>query len=103
MHSAASRPRPEEFRVSRTVTRGECPWLQRDILSGTLVRRFDGPTYGCISRSGIACSFTGHEPFFELPRDALASSRPLFLRISDRFRNFFSGTGRQIFSRRRSL
>lgn len=41
------------MKLSRDVTKAECPWLDADLSAGTEVYRFDGCTYGCIG-SGIA-------------------------------------------------
>jgi hypothetical protein len=59
------------FRLSRTVTTDECPWLDADIPAGTRVERYAGDTYGCIGPNGIAVCYGGKEPFFEVPRNAL--------------------------------
>ena len=62
---------PGRLTLSRDVTMAECPWLERDYAKGETVVRYTGATYGCIG-AGVACSETGGNPFFELPRDALA-------------------------------
>src|SRR5262245_7944253 len=59
------------LRVTRDVWQSECPWLDRDIGVGTLVYEYLGYTYGVVGKSGIACSFDGGTPAFELPADAL--------------------------------
>lgn len=61
-----------KFILNRDVMKEECPWLKRDMLRGEEVQKFTGHTYGCIG-AGVACSFDGKTPFFELPRDALTS------------------------------
>jgi hypothetical protein len=58
--------------TNRKITRKECPWLDKPIAVGTLVFRYNGHTYGCISKNGIAVTENCDElPFFELPRDAV--------------------------------
>ena len=60
-----------KFELTRFVSKKECPWLDRPMDKGEIVHRYDGVTYGCIG-DGIACSKDGKEPFFELPRNAVA-------------------------------
>jgi hypothetical protein len=62
-----------KFRLTRTVTRKECPWLDRTFRKGTIVFRFYGCTYGSIGPEGIAVTEDpeGKLPFTELPNDAL--------------------------------
>ena len=60
----------KSFILGRDVTKKECPWLERTIRFGEVVHEYTGHTYGCVG-AGIACSFDGETPFFELPRDAL--------------------------------
>jgi len=69
----------------RGVSRSECRWLKRDFLKGETVYEYTGPTYGCISRKGVACSeVEGKTPFFELPADAVGKPfRDLFERSKD--------------------
>jgi hypothetical protein len=64
------------LRVTRNVTRSDCPWLDRDIAENEVVYPFHGHTYGCIGPGGIAVAETpdGH-PFFELPATAV-EARP---------------------------
>lgn len=38
---------------------------------GTPVYSYDGHTYGCISPDGIAVTFDGKEPFFEVPANSV--------------------------------
>lgn len=59
------------FVLVREVTRQECPWLKRTWQPGDEVFEFRGATYGCITPTGVACSVDGHNPFFELPGNAL--------------------------------
>lgn len=61
---------PMRFKLTRRVTKKECPWLDRPMKSGEVVHRYNGATYNCIG-VGVACSIDGKTPFFELPRDAL--------------------------------
>jgi hypothetical protein len=62
-----------KYRLTRVVTQFECPWLVRDLSIGEELYRYGGYTYGCITPSGVACSFDGEPPFFEVPENALAA------------------------------
>lgn len=61
----------------RDVTKDECRWLDRDMKRGEKFRVYKGPTYGAISKAGVAVQEAaagemGDEgPFIELPADAL--------------------------------
>ena len=58
--------------LSRDVSQGECPWLDRDLPKGTQVWSYSGTTYGVVSPRGVAVTAKVAEtPFFELPADAL--------------------------------
>lgn len=61
------------FRVTRTVTTHECPWLTEAVLEGTEVFEYRGADYGCINwLTGIAVTRQPHSaPFFEVPRNAV--------------------------------
>lgn len=52
-------------------------WLPRDVRAGEVVHSFHGVTYGCVSPSGQAVTFTDKEdePFYEMPQDALRPIR----------------------------
>lgn len=57
--------------ILRDLTKDECPWLDEDIVKGTIVYEYFGYTYGCISNKGIAVTNKLNKiPFFEIPRDA---------------------------------
>ncbi len=59
--------------LSRIVTRNECDWLDRDLPQGTSLYLYKGPTYGCISKTGVAVAREPDEtPFFEVPKDAIS-------------------------------
>ena len=62
-----------EYKVVRDITREECDWLDKDIKEDTIVYKFYGVTYGCISSNGIAVTLSseGDNPFFELQYDSL--------------------------------
>lgn len=63
------------MKLTRRVTRDECPWLDRDFEVGETVYLYSGATYGCIGPAGIACSIDPDMgPFFELPRAALSQA-----------------------------
>jgi hypothetical protein len=68
--SLANRRKKMKYVLTRKVTKEECG-LDKDLEEDEVVYKYDGPTYGCISDSGVACSVDGEVPFFELPRDAL--------------------------------
>jgi len=79
LRTEASKPKGRRslsgvVRLTRDVGVRECGWLDKDLRRGTRFRVYRGPTYGCISPTGIAVTFLGEDdgPFFELPRDALA-------------------------------
>jgi hypothetical protein len=57
----------------RDVTTTECHWLADTITKDTVVYRYKGATYGCISWAGFPATLSadGAGPFFELPRTAL--------------------------------
>lgn len=60
------------LKVIRDVTTEECHWLDETVKEGTVVFRYHGYTYGCITSSGVAVSLVeGETPFFEMPRSAL--------------------------------
>lgn len=59
--------------TTREITVAECPWLDEDIPAGTELVSFYKYTYGCIGPNGRAVSLTGDYPFFEVPRNAIAS------------------------------
>ena len=64
---------PEQVVVIRDVGPDEAEWLDRVYTKGETLWIFNGPTYGCITSHGIAVSEKpGQNPFFELPRDAVA-------------------------------
>lgn len=66
--------------VTRDVSAEECPWLAGPISAGTVVYRFMGPAYGCISANGVAVSLAdGEWPAFELPSDSLGNFQPTVL------------------------
>lgn len=63
--------------MTRDVTTDECPWLDADIPAGTILYKYWGYTYGCVSPAGIALTREQSEPpFFEVPRDAIAEVSP---------------------------
>lgn len=67
-----------KYEMTRTVTKEECSWLKNKILVGTIVYGFIGATYGCITDTGIACTFSadGSGEFFEVPQDAIRPYSP---------------------------
>lgn len=64
----------EIFEVTRDVTKDECFWLEKTIKQGTLVYKYNGYTYGCISYSGIAVTLKENKlPFIEIPCNAIVA------------------------------
>lgn len=60
------------YKLIRDISKGECSWLDQDLLKGTVVYEYDGHTYGCIGTYGIACTLVPYEnPFIEIPLNAL--------------------------------
>eukprot|EP00619_Florenciella_sp_RCC1007_P011296 CAMPEP_0205909782 /NCGR_PEP_ID=MMETSP1325-20131115/4080_1 /ASSEMBLY_ACC=CAM_ASM_000708 /TAXON_ID=236786 /ORGANISM="Florenciella sp., Strain RCC1007" /LENGTH=287 /DNA_ID=CAMNT_0053276103 /DNA_START=103 /DNA_END=966 /DNA_ORIENTATION=+ len=68
----------EKLVVTRPVTTDECPWLDANLAKGEHVFVYRGHTYGVVGPGGLAVSRAppeedgDPEPFFELPRDAVA-------------------------------
>ena len=62
--------------LNRDIPKSECDWLDRDFKKEETVYEYYGPTYGCISPDGTACTLSkeGETPFFELPTEALSQS-----------------------------
>jgi hypothetical protein len=61
-----------KLKLSRTVTKSECEWLDKDFQEDEEVFQYHGYTYGCISGKGVACTLENNKtPFFELPIEAL--------------------------------
>ena len=62
------------LRLTRAVSTGECPWLEKDLEAGAIVHLYTGYTYGTVDfRSGIAVTLAPglDESFVELPASAL--------------------------------
>lgn len=57
--------------IIRTIEPSECHWLNEIVDAGTIVQRFTGVTYGCISPTGTAVLFEPNGTFCEIPKDAL--------------------------------
>jgi len=67
-----------KYKLKRNVTKNEFHWLDRDFLKGEIVYRYNGSTYGCCTRNGVACTLGKEKiPFFELPKDALIEINPI--------------------------
>jgi len=67
----------EKLVLTRRVSTDECPWLDSDLPQGQHVYVYRGHTYGVVGPAGLAVSRAppdegADEPFFELPRDAVA-------------------------------
>lgn len=68
---------PPRFVLTKTVDKSIQPWMDDDECypAGTVVYFYTGCTYGCIGSSGMAVTINPDvEPFFEVPRDAVAAS-----------------------------
>lgn len=62
----------EVFEITRDLTTDECHWLSETIKKGTLVYKYHGHTYGCISHRGTAVTKEHNKlPFFEVPYNAI--------------------------------
>ena len=62
----------KSYRLTRDVTKKECPWLDQIVKEGTIVYEYDGNTFDMIGDRGIACTTLPNVlPFFELPLSAL--------------------------------
>ena len=62
----------QRIRMTRDVTRTECPWLMEDLRAGAALYRYAGPVYGAVSGRGVALSWHPERgPFFEAPADAV--------------------------------
>jgi hypothetical protein len=62
------------YRLKRTLDNTELDWLDDgDVFEeGSIVYEYTGPTYGCITPAGMACTRVARQtPFVELPLDAL--------------------------------
>lgn len=58
--------------ISKTVTKQQAPWLPRDLEEGSLVFKYTGETFDCISPSGIAiCMYPNKFPFYEIPANSV--------------------------------
>ncbi|WP_188051104.1 hypothetical protein [Flavobacterium sp. GP15] len=63
-----------KFILIRDVPQSECKWLKRDYLKGEVLYLYEGATYNCITTRGLPFSEEFDvTPFFELPRNAVAS------------------------------
>jgi len=62
--------------LTRVLTKKECPLLAEDLCEGTIVYKYTGFIYGCISDSGIAVTLHSHGrvPFFEIPKNSVSWS-----------------------------
>lgn len=67
----------KKFKLNRKVTQNECPWLDEDFEKDTIVYKYYGCTYGCVSQGGIPVTFAQDEtPFSEIPTSALTEIQP---------------------------
>lgn len=62
------------MKLTRSVTKAECPWLDEDLPAGLEVHKFSGCTYGCVGAGVAVTRELGKTPFFEVPRDAVGTS-----------------------------
>lgn len=65
--------KPRTGVLTRNVTKTECSWLPNDLIKGTAVFQYIGPTWSCITPQGVAVLLDPHEefPFFEVPINAV--------------------------------
>lgn len=61
----------QKLKLTRNVSKSECPGLDRALAKGDIVYRYTGATHGCISPYGIAACIVPHGPFFEISPDAV--------------------------------
>lgn len=62
----------KKYLVTRDVEPSECNWLKETVKKNTILYKYQGPTYGCISWSGVAVTAEQDKtPFFEMPYDVL--------------------------------
>ena len=66
---------PKKFILTRTVTKNECKWLDKDVEKDEVIYECIEHDYGCVGPTGTACTYesNGGYPFFELPKDSLKS------------------------------
>jgi hypothetical protein len=57
------------LKLTRDVTKKECPWLDDDLKAGQTCYLFRGCTYGCIA-NGVAVTLPGSDEFMEIPYDS---------------------------------
>lgn len=67
---------PKRYITNRDITPAEFPWLTVTVPKGTVVDEYLGHTYGCVSNTGLACSWPevseqDVSEFCELPIEAL--------------------------------
>lgn len=59
-----------KVKIIKSMTIKEFPWLENDLKIDEEFFIFKGPTYGCISKKGIAVSKDlNKNPFFEVPKE----------------------------------
>lgn len=59
-------------KLTRDLSKKECPWLGKELKKGLTVFQYDGYTYGCVTDSGIAVTDKpGILPFFEVPKNSV--------------------------------
>ena len=59
-----------KIKLTKSLSTKEYPWLKRELIAGEEFYVYKGPTYGCISRNGIAVSeIWDTNPYFEVPKE----------------------------------
>jgi len=58
--------------LNRDVTTKECSWLSKDLPKGKAVYEYNGYTYNCIGKNGVAVSDEPEKtPFYKVPRSSV--------------------------------
>ncbi len=61
---------PIKVKLLTPIEAKDYPWLHRDLFEGEEFYVYIGPTYGCISKNGIALSEKlDVTPYFEVPKE----------------------------------
>lgn len=56
--------------TTREITRKECPWLEANIVKGTILYKYNGYTYGVIGNGRAVSVEKDVTPFFEIPKNS---------------------------------
>lgn len=61
-----------QLTLAKDIFKKDYKWLDRDFKKGEPINLYNGSTYGCISKNGIACGTDEMDCFFELPVTAIS-------------------------------